>query len=241
LHPISIYEGNDSFLSYFTPKKLNVDVTQSVVLCGHNKFDLVIEEVMEQYKYWVPEEERTILNDSKILSDPKAMEYKKVKRVFHLTLPESDFRIDTIIKYHREKSEFFVSKGRLKFPNAKLLWSWKFQNENNLIKLNLENDEKYGSGYYLASDAALAHHFRTQTNQANNSLLLSQVSLGRTYYYTDNNPKAFYSLPANSYHTLAVRENVGSKEIEGWTYVIPSERDATILPTYLISYSNNKK
>jgi len=165
-------------------------------------------------------------------SREKVIEFKKVKQAFNLTLPH---QIKSIIKFHGDRSVYVLANAKLKFLNSKLLWSWNFRHENNRIVFNQEKDTKFGTGYYLASDAALAQYFSTQTN--NPSLVLSQVSLGKTHYYIENNPLQFYNHKdvKSSYHTLAVRiQKVKflNKEIEGWIYVIPEEN--RIFPTYLI-------
>jgi len=245
---IYITEGaNTSILSYFTGKRLKVDVTNSQLLYSGKQFAFEIEGTIETYKNWAPDEDRAYCVSSEKLSlndaKEKALEYKKVRYAFHLTLPQRS--IITITKFHGDRSQYVLANARLKFINTKLLWGWNFrienpnQKENNdHIILNPEKDTekdstKFGPGYYFASDAAIAQHFNTQNN---NLLVLSQVSLGKTYYYTDNNPKAYYYLPNNSYHTLAVKQKVkvDSKEIEGWIYVIPQEN--RIFPIFLVSY-----
>jgi len=236
---IEISEGvNSSILSYFTGTKLKVDVSNERVSFSGKQLELVIEGTLESNKNWPPEEDRSVDTPSETLtlnqSREKVIEFKKVKQAFNLTLPH---QIKSIIKFHGDRSGHVLAGAKLRFLNYKLLWSWNFSHENNRIVLNQEKDTektKFGTGYYLASDAALAQYFSTQTN--NPSLVLSQVSLGKTHYYIENNPLQFYNHKdvKSSYHTLAVRQKVKfqNKDIEGWIYVIPEE--TRIFPTYLI-------
>jgi len=65
------------------------------------------------------------------------------------------------MKYHGDRSTFVLSNAKLKFLNTKLLWGWNFLHDDTNIKLiKEENTEKYGSGFYYYSDAALAHYFK---------------------------------------------------------------------------------
>jgi len=224
----------------YSGKRLKVDVNQSSVSCSGKTMKLEIEDEIEGFKFWTPDENRSVEATNEMLKDDKTVpDYKRVKHAFNLTLPQQS--IVKIFKFHEDRAGYMMASAKLRFNNTKLLWSWNYRIEKEHIKLNPEtatDTPSYGSGYYLASDAAVAQYFSSQKNPANNSLVLSQVNLGKTYYYTDNNPKAYYSLPPNNYHTLAVRIKVklGPKDIEGWIYVVPEE--IRILPSYLITFTN---